>query len=1018
MLCSAILGGIEAKDRGKNRDDETQYAAVQCLWTLVHPRDPSEDSVGPSNSTLRSSTKYAAFQSHAQTPTFIPIMGQTVNSLLASAESRHTPLQTVSLQMLQIVVKDYLPDGFVPSVLPGIISCMSKIALGTGLSKGWANGNTVAAALAVMKEAIIRAIGDDICAMEGAVKRVTDLEGLAESESNSPKPTTTPASPYSTARTPVWLHGTSSQLHIALNSLSPLLSHPTPSALLALVSFSHTILLATTLTVPQSQPLLLSFLLSLSSSDYDTVAEQSRSLLLELLSPSSTSCHTFLPVLLQISKDNLAALPRLLPSHSDSKVEHAAKVVQAVCMLANDLQTIASGVSILLGPNGGIERWGWSLLSTLELDSPTSPISMASTAQLMLENDSEGQQWVSFPQVTLHHLTSQSAQAAVEGMFQSLGRAAGDDCLFAVDWFLGISERSRGSRAVSALWCACRLLEGVAGVSLNSLIPHTAARRNKLEKFARGLVRSISEFWDEDKIDPVESTTRDTTHDADSVLVEHVKGLTTVRTPGGLEQSLSFRTAHKNASEIQPILHMVFRLQALAISSAILQSRFTPLLLNTIYPILHSLVAKATYLSTTALATLQYIAHATSYASPANLLLSNFDYALDAVSRRLSRRWLDADAATVLLILVRLVGQEVVQKAGDVVEECFDRLDEFHGYEVLVDGLVAVLAEVVAVVGQENHKPTAPNPSLFTSPTDSQRFDSFFQWFSDRHNNHATDDEETDFGPVPQKAWGSGAGDEEGETAAGQAADPVAEPPPTPTQMLTKQIISRSLFFLTHGSATIRARILILLSSSVPVLPDSALLQSIHHAWPFILNRLSDPESFVVASAATLIESLAIHVGDFMYRRIWDDIWPRFRTMLNKLDAADATSALARRGPAVVGTESAYTNSHRLYKAILKTMTAAVDGVQPHDPASWEVILAFRRMLHKQAHIELQVCARELYAALGNKNEDAVWLALTATEGKIDKWPFLYEPKWDIEENVGLILGRFCGSTTNGNGES
>lgn len=178
-----------------------------------------------------------------------------------------------------------------------------------------------------------------------------------------------------------------------------------------------------------------------------------------------------------------------------------------------------------------------------------------------------------------------------------------------------------------------------------------------------------------------------------------------------------------------------------------------------------------------------------------------------------------------------------------------------------------------------------------------------------------------------------------------------------------------------------------------------------HHAWPYVLNRLSDPEPFVISAAASLVEALVTHVGSFMFRRIWDDVWPRFRVMLNKLDAADASNALARRGPGSVGTESAYTHSHRLYRSLMKTMTAAVMGVDPQDSSIWQVLLAFRRFLHQHAHPELQESAIQLYKAISTNNEDAVWLALYSTLGKTGPtMTFLEETKWDIKRNVEVIL--------------
>jgi len=191
----------------------------------------------------------------------------------------------------------------------------------------------------------------------------------------------------------------------------------------------------------------------------------------------------------------------------------------------------------------------------------------------------------------------------------------------------------------------------------------------------------------------------------------------------------------------------------------------------------------------------------------------------------------------------------------------------------------------------------------------------------------------------------------------------------------------------------------------VPVLPESALLTSIHKAWPFILNRFSDPEPFVVTAAAGLVEALSMNVGSFMYRRVWDDVWPRFRTMLQKLEVADSKSALARRGSGSVGTESAYTQSHRLYRSMLRTMTASMKKVQVNDALAWEMLVYFRRFLHSQSHQELQTCATELFVAAGKNNADAVWLILFSTTATGDSpISFLQKREWDTEENSKIIL--------------
>ncbi|EMD41965.1 hypothetical protein CERSUDRAFT_147409 [Gelatoporia subvermispora B] len=1015
MLCGAVIGGLDAKGKGKVRDEESKEAAATCLWTLLHERDV--DALGP-GSGKRPEDILLKFRSHARNTQFVPVLGQTVDSLLATSSSTHLPLQRVSLRLLCVILQHFSPEDLVPTILPGVVSTMTKVILGTESAKGWAKGETVAAALSVVQEAIIRSIGDDVCKRHGLVQEFSDIEDLTQL-SSSPSGQTLPAPelPYATTRSPTWLTGTASQLHIALNSLTSLLTHPTPTALAALASFSAAVLSGTTLTLPQSQTLLLSFLLSLSCSRFPTVADTAIGALRRLLDSSSNTRHVFLAIVVQISRDTLSSLPLLMSSRAEDKVEHAAGLIEAVCRIAiseggekfHALSTISSGVGKLLGPTGGIEKWGWRLLSVLEFAEAPVAETAASAARLALEADPTMPTWVSFPEVTFKYMTRRSVRVALESMFRSLGRVAGEDCLFAVEWFTAVGESGRDSRAAAALWCACRLLEGASHVSLDSEDRSTIGilRNRRIERFARGEARRVAEGWDQDteQVD-LNADHRPLDMEDTDILVEHVKEVVPIR--GTVDFTPSAPTKHTRIN--QSLLHKYFSLQLLCVTAEVLDARFAPLLLHVLYPILVSLVSPFSFLSASALAALNHIAHSMSYASPANLLLANFDYALDAISRRLTRRWLDVDATKVLAVLVRLVGRDVVQKAGDVVEECFDRLDEFHGYNVLVDGLIEVLVEVVQVIKEDEHnRPTreVQQDGAQEGQKDSDKLQAFLERYHDRYLNDAEPREDIRDSAYPREAWGSGKQPDDETDQRQDASDPNEAPPASPAQVLTKQIISRSLFFLTHGSSAIRVHVIKLLEFSVPVLPESALLPAIHQAWPFILNRLSDSEPFIVSAVASLVETLAVEVGDFMYRRIWDDIWPKFRLILKSIDKSDSQNALARRGVGAVGTESAFTISHRLYKSFLRTMTAAVKAVHVQDNAHWEVLVSFRRFLHADAHEELQALARELYSVASHKNKDAVWLVLSATQGSVtSSVSFLQETKWDIRQNASMVLAQ------------
>jgi hypothetical protein len=1018
MLCSAVVGGIDSRGKGKARDEETQAAAVECLVALSRPRVEQAPNVP-----LSAEDVLRKFVAHAQSQKFIPVLGQTVNSLIACTMSAHRPLQLASLRALFILLDGYVSEDFAPSMLPGVTSSMIRLALGTS-SKGWANGDIIAEALAVMQVTVIKSIGDEACLRTGVVRDVTNIEDLVNLGEHTEGISET-TNPFQTARTAAWLRATSSQLLIALNTITSLVTHPDAGALAALSTFSFSVLGSTSLTLPLVRPLLVSFLLKLSISSYPRVSEQSRESLESLLSPTSKIRHSLLDTFFQITKDNLSAIPRLLLSHSDEKVEHVAGIIEAIGALASSrrghsagLSAVSSAIGKLFGPMGGVEKWGWRILSVLEFEPPAAVLNSASLGLLILESPVASRASMPFPDLVLRHIATRSTQTALERMLIVLGAAAGEEAVFAVEWFASIGGNAASSRSIAALWCACRLLEGASGVRLVDVNATPSRPSRKMEKLARALARSMAEIWEDGEDLDAETPAGQPSFDVLDIVpdaeVEHQRGLVVLsQTMGvlkhGTSQSQS-QSGHSQSRMHQPLLHKAIALHLLCISAGVLQAHFTPLLIHVLYPVLHSIVSPSSFSSTTGLAALDFIASSSSYASPANLLLSNFDYALDAVSRRLSREHLDIGAMKVLVLLVRLVGPEVVHRAADLVDECFARLDEYHGYEVIVDGLVEVLGEVVKAIERSEDAQVAREPDITAQqplPSDSTRLDVFVEWYKNRHKPDDTEVDDTDYGPAPRRFWGPRVETTaENGTKDRDTDGPIdEEKTPTPVQSLTKQIVSRSIYFLTHRSPLIRARILNLLVSAVPVLPELALLQSIHHAWPLILNRFSDAEAFVVSAAAALVEALAMHIGSSMYRRIWDDVWPIVRRMLRGLEASDSQRALTRRGIEHAGPESVYANSFRLYCAIIKTMTASARHVQSDDSLVWEVMLAFRRFLHRENHALLQHLTVQLYKTVAENNEDAVWLVLVGTVGLPNTdLAFLCREDWDIEDNVKQIL--------------
>lgn len=759
VFCDLDSVSDSVKGKSRARDDETKQASMYYLKALLRRRGEREGD--------GSDTKFKSFVSRVDETKILSILGQTLTMLLDTAQSLNRNLQTVSFELIEILLNDYLPASFLPSVLPGVVSAMTKIALGRRENKGWSPGDSVVHALGVMQTIILGAVGDEVCMAEGAIRTFSrldelndalDHEGKIASSSGSPK---APSSPFFTPRTSVWLTATASQLNIMINTLSPLLHHPNPIAQSALAQFSYTVLANTARTLPDAQHYLLLYLLSLSASSIPEVQKSATDHLLLLLSPESLLIHhQLLPVLSRFMRDRLVSLPQLIPTHNDTKVEHIAKQIIGACQLSAAVPPISDGIGKLLGPVGGIEKWGWSFLSALQFVVPPFFVFSVRPAVALLE-DAPTLELHPFPELNMRFIESRSARDNLDMMFRALGKAAGTEGSFAVEWFVGLGRSGRSSREVGALWCASKLLEGMGSVSLQQVEGVDADVRpaKALETTCRWIAKTIAEFWDsmEDtdvREDHSASGDKDgsmqVTSEADDRLpMQYVKGLNPIVTLFDMQNTRQEgKKTSASEDDVQSNLHKVMALRLLSTVAGILRHQFSFLLLHTLYPILHSLISDDAYVSSTGLATLHYIAFVTGYASPSNLLLANFDYALDGVGRRLDRRNLDPEATKIFVILIRLVGKDIVQRASDVVEACFDRLDEFHGYTAIVEGLVEVLAEVIQAI-EVNYEPVEVSGKKKTL---SERVD-HMQVFKDWYEQRRRDGEEEDYGPVPREDW-------------------------------------------------------------------------------------------------------------------------------------------------------------------------------------------------------------------------------------------------------------------------
>ncbi|CAE6465213.1 unnamed protein product [Rhizoctonia solani] len=423
----------------QGRDEETRVAACLTLRALFRPD-----------------------LEHTQEPRHLPIIGKTLDSVLEYTLSPNHTLQTTALQVILRIVEVF-PSDHVPAVLPGVVSKTVRVAMGDKTTS-----QAVRLALNTLAKVLERGIGDEVCIQSGAIRDYTSLDDLV-----APVTDDTPSESGPPHRTPTWLSATSPQVHVSLLSLSPLSSNPNPLTRLALVELCTALAHTCARTLEPSQSLLVAHLLVLAYPALDngrSVPEDAHAALQGLKAVD-------VGVVTGIVSRALSLLPhRLSHAHQATATSLAKQLVSACHVLPS------STVGAILGPGGGIEKWGRTLLSVIRFDSTEHrivPLLQQITDSTVVEEDEV--------QFTLEGLDTQTT-AHIASLFRALGKRAGDQGVFAIEWF--VSAGIGGS--VPGLWCALWLLRG--------LVDQTPSAR--ILKASKWIAKTVAEMWDDQFLPP------------------------------------------------------------------------------------------------------------------------------------------------------------------------------------------------------------------------------------------------------------------------------------------------------------------------------------------------------------------------------------------------------------------------------------------------------------------------------------------------------------------------------------
>lgn len=273
----------------------------------------------------------------------------------------------------------------------------------------------------------------------------------------------------------------------------------------------------------------------------------------------------------------------------------------------------------------------------------------------------------------------------------------------------------------------------------------------------------------------------------------------------------------------------------------------------------------------------------------------------------------------VLTEVMRLLGPSSLHLIEDSIDEVLDALDRYHADGDVADALLSVLDRLLVVMAEEaglQGDANAQNPDTAgskrrTGVKSADDFSGLDDWLSKREKGNLLRPPVDDIPAAFDETEQQGKPDSED-------ANPTA--PPTPaslSQSLLVAILTKAMPFLSHGSPVIRGRVLRLFAGGTSLLApnedggssrskwtrrEDEILPLVNQAWPLIMARLgwsvnrplpsagsratpkrsdlTEPETSVHLEALRLLQTLAVHVADFVAKRIVDEAWPRIRLIL------------------------------------------------------------------------------------------------------------------------------------------
>ncbi|AGO13790.1 AaceriAGL078Wp [[Ashbya] aceris (nom. inval.)] len=767
-----------------------------------------------------------------------PALGHAVTILLDILvhEVEDSALELRVVEILGMLYRDMIGDGEVLSyIVPGNVSTFTKLLMRPGIT---VNYTVVCAVLDLFADLLCLVYGD--ASLGISLRPISSLDDVLEFGKRGVPIDTHgaimwPAERQGPHRNESWLRGTSGQLKRALGAVVPkLLVRNNQKIKKHLNRFAQAVLRACGDSLQQCQEELIMALLG---------ADDESQPMLDLA--------RFRPTLNSLLEKDTERLGEMIRLGSINEL----RIMTNLLAARSSVQNLDSGFVTHV-----LTKLHSELYLHLQLEMPAIKNTkvLEQSGQLIVTSfDLEGQDC--YVRQLLRYV-GKDTENAIETLVRGIGAHCQSGTLDdTVEWLLSSQDEPLSSAI--AIWVSSQLLQGYSSQPSASdkceeyLIFDDNSDNNKSLSCTYALLEQCTQLL-------TSSTT--SISETDKGTLSGMNEMTAVLCLDG------FRTAIKA-----------------------MQENFRDELIDYLYPLVDSLASSSQDVRSMAQLAILELSEILYGGSVRSLLLDNTDYLIDCVSMRLENCVTDR-VATILGVLCKIVGFEIVERFQDIINQIFRMLDYYHGYQDLTLEFFLLFEVIVEEIRRKylSHNTDLLLPSASRAsrsnfhPWGNTNLDQMLLLLAPRQESAAEALKPPAEGDLSASQFFRDRLEADSDDEADAAEDAQTEAPedtwesPIPREpyRILLQFINYCDRLLTHPSKPVRIQILRLMQKIVPMLATqySAMLPKIARMWDLLVQLAVGSDPALLKETFTVLALVVAHSGDFLNKR-FIDFWARLR---------------------------------------------------------------------------------------------------------------------------------------------